>query len=124
MVLVDTSIWISHLRHGNSRLQKLLRASRVVCHPFIVGELVCGNISNRAEIISLMQSLPMLEVVEHEELLLFIEHNKMMGKGLGFVDVNLLAAAMLAGIPLWTQDKKLKQACIRLNIDWPTHQDR
>ena len=121
MVLVDTSVWVSFLRHGNSRLQELLHDSKVVSHPFIIGELACGNISNRAEIISLMQSLPMLDAVEHEELLLFIEHNKMMGTGLGFVDVHLLAAAMLAGIPLWTQDNKLKKAYSRLNIDFPTH---
>ena len=121
MVLVDTSVWVSHLRHGNSRLQKLLEEGRVACHPFIIGELACGNINNRTEIISLMQALPMLNVVEHEELLLFIEHNKMMGTGLGFVDAHLLAAAMLAGIPLWTQDKKLKQACSRLSIYFSTH---
>ena len=121
MVLVDTSVWISHLRHNNSRLQKLLMEGKVVCHSFIIGELACGNINNRNEIISLMQSLPMLEVVEHEELLLFIEHNKIMGSGLGFVDVHLLASAMLTGIPLWTQDKKLKRACSMLSIDFSTH---
>lgn len=121
MVIVDTSVWISHLRHGNSTLQRLLQDGRVASHPFIIGELACGNISNRTEIISLMQALPMLDVVEHEELLLFIEYNQMMGKGLGFVDIHLLAGAMLASIPLWTQDKKLKQACSRLNIDFSTH---
>ncbi len=121
MVLVDTSVWVSHLRHGNSKLQKLLQEGRVASHPFIIGELACGNISNRTEIISLMQALPMLDAVEHEELLLFIEHNKMMRKGLGFVDVHLLAATMLAGIPLWTQDKKLKKACSQLSIDFLTH---
>ena len=62
-----------------------------------------------------------MNVVEHEEFLLFIEHHKMMGIGLGFVDVHLMASTMLAGIPLWTQDKKLKQACSRLNIDFSTH---
>ncbi len=122
MVLVDTSIWISHLRHANSRLQKLLHEGRVASHPFIIGELACGNIGNRTEIISLMQSLPMLDVIEHEELLLFIESNNMMGAGLGFVDVHLIASAILAGSPLWTQDKKLKQACLRLNINFLTHQ--
>ena len=76
MVFVDTSVWIFHLRHSNSKLQNLLKEGRVVSHPFIIGELACGNISNRTEIISLMQSLPMLDVVEHEELLLFIEQNK------------------------------------------------
>lgn len=121
MILVDTSIWVSHLRHSNSRLQKLLNEGKVVSHPFIIGELACGNISNRTEIISLMQSLPMLDVIEHEELLLFIEHNKMMGTGLGLVDIHLMAAAKLAGIPLWTQDKKLKRACSRLSIDFATH---
>ena len=121
MVLVDTLVWISHLRYGNSKLQNLLEDCRVVSHPFIIGELACGNINNRTEIISLMQSLPMLDVVEHEELLLFIEHNQMMGKGLGFVDVHLVAAAILAGVPLWTKDKKLKQACSGLRINFPTN---
>jgi predicted nucleic acid-binding protein len=68
-----------------------------------------------------MQSLPILDVAGHDELLLFIEHNKMMGTGLGLVDVHLMAAAMLANVPLWTQDKKLKQACSRLSIDFSTH---
>ena len=121
MILVDTSVWISHFRHSNPKLQKMLQESQVACHPFIIGELACGNINNSTEIISLIQSLPMLDVVEHEELLLFIEHNKMMGTGLGLVDIHLMAAAILAGIPLWTQDKKLKQACSRLNIDFSTH---
>ena len=121
MILVDTSVWISHFRQGNSRLQKLLHEGNVVSHPFIIGELACGNLRNRTEILSLMQSLPMLNVVEHEELLLFIEHNKMMGTGLGFVDVHLMAAAILASIPLWTLDKKFKQSCARLNIDFSTH---
>ena len=65
-----------------------------------------------------MQSLPMLEVVEDEELLLFIEHNQVMGTGLGLVDVHLIAAAILANIPIWTQDKKLKQMCSQLNMDF------
>ena len=121
MILVDTSIWISHFRYGHSSLQMLLQEGRVVSHPFIIGELACGNIQNRIEILSLMQSLPMLDVVEHEELLQFIEHNALMGTGLGFVDVHLMASAVLADIPLWTQDKNLKQACSRLSIDFSTH---
>ena len=85
MVLVDTSVWISHFRLGNSKLQKLLQEGKVVSHPFIIGELACGNINNRSEIISLMQALPMLDAVEHEELLMFIEHNKMMSTGWMFI---------------------------------------
>lgn len=121
MVLVDTSIWVSHLRHGNSRLQKLLEESTVASHPFVLGELACGNISNRTEVISLIRSLPTLDVVEHDELVVFIENNELMGKGLGLVDVHLMAAAALAGIPLWTQDRKLNQVCNRLNIDFLLH---
>jgi predicted nucleic acid-binding protein len=117
MVLVDTSVWVSHLRKGSSRLQALLLDGTVVCHPFIIGELACGKIKNRTEILSLLQALPMLEVIEHSELLLFIERNRLMGIGLGLVDVHLLAAAMLAGISLWTYDRKLQQASAKLNID-------
>lgn len=116
MVLVDTSVWVSHLRQGNSQLQALLLDGSVVCHPFIIAELACGKIKNRAEVLSLLQALPMLEPVEQEELLPFIQHNRLMGIGLGFVDVHLMAAAVLAGIPLWTLDKKLRQASAKLDI--------
>ena len=121
MVLVDTSVWISFLRNGEPTLQKLLQESQVVSHPFIIGELACGNIHNREEIFSLMKSLPKLDVVEQEELLLFIEKNKMMGIGLGFVDVNLMASAILANIPIYTYDKKLHNTCFRLGIDFSTY---
>lgn len=120
MVLVDTSVWVTHLKQGSPRLQALLLDDRVVCHPFIIGELACGKIKNRTEVLSLLQAIPKLEVVEHEELLLFIEHNGLMGIGLSLVDVHLLAAAVLAQVSLWTLDKRLKQASARLNIDFST----
>ena len=78
-----------------------------MCHPFIIGELACGNLKNRTSIITLLEALPTALVIEHEELLSFIEARKVMGKGLGYVDVHLLAAALLTGVPLWTLDKKL-----------------
>jgi predicted nucleic acid-binding protein len=118
MVLVDTSVWVSHLRKGNPQMEALLLDGSVVCHPFIIGELACGQIENRKEILSLLQSLPMVEIVEHEELLLFIKRNRLMGIGLGFVDVHLMAAAVLAGISLWTYDRKLRRASTKLNIDF------
>jgi len=118
MVLVDTSIWVWHLRQGSPRLHDLLQLSEVACHPFIVGELACGNIQNRNEIISLMQSLPMVDVIEHEEFLHFIENRHLMGKGLGFVDVHLVASALLANIPLWTKDKKLQKVSSSLNVNF------
>lgn len=116
MVLVDTSIWVIHFRDGNRRLEKLLLDAEVACHPFIIGELACGNIKNRDEIISLLQSLPTNSTIELNDFLYFIERNKLIGMGLGFVDVHLLASAQLSGIPLWTSDKRLKSAAIDLKI--------
>ena len=116
MVLVDTSVWVSHLREGNSDLADLLNVGEVVCHRFVVGEIACGNLRNRAEIMSLLQALPMCIVAEHEEVLEFIDNGGLMGKGLGYIDVHLLASAVLTDTPLWTLDKQLKQAANALNI--------
>jgi len=116
MVLVDTSIWVTHLRQGTRQLEKLLMDAEVMCHPFIIGELACGNLKNRNEIISLLQSLPMARTIEFDEFLFFIDRNHLMGKGVGFVDVHLLASAQLTGVPLWTVDKRLKSAADRLTL--------
>jgi predicted nucleic acid-binding protein len=116
MVLVDTSIWVAHLREGNPKLEKLLMDGEVMCHPFIIGELACGNLKNRGEIISLLQSLQMVVTIEFDEFLFFIERYHLMGKGIGFVDVHLLASAQLTGVPLWTADKKLKAAIEQLEL--------
>ena len=116
MVLVDTSIWVAHLRQGLRRLENLLMNAEVIYHPFIIGELACGNLKNRNEIISLLQSLPIAPTIEFEEFLFFIDRNHLMGKGIGFVDVHLLASAQLAGVPLWTADKKLKSAADQLKL--------
>ena len=118
MVLVDTSIWVAHLRQGNTQLETLLNEGTVVCHPFIIGELACGAMKNRVQILSLLQSLPMAETAEHSEVLQFIEHNRLAGKGLGYIDVNLLASAVLTGVPLWTLDRKLQQSSAKLRIDY------
>ncbi len=116
MILVDTSVWISHLREGNKRLAELLENGRVMCHPFIIGELACGNMKNRALILSLLQSLPMAVQAEHEEVMTFIEQHKLMGKGLGYIDIHLLASALLTGIRLWTLDKRLSKVAESLGI--------
>ena len=110
MVIVDTSIWVAHLRQGNRQLERLLLDAEVMCHPFIIGELACGNLKNRSEIISLLQSLPMAPMIEFDEFLFFIDRNHLMGKGVGLIDVHLLASAQLSGLPLWTTDKRLKSA--------------
>jgi hypothetical protein len=116
MVLVDTSIWITHLRQGNRQLERLLMDAEVMCHPFIIGELACGNLKNRNEILSLLQSLPTTPTIEFDEFLFFIERNQLMGKGIGFVDVHLLASAQLTGVPLWTADKRLKSMADQLKL--------
>lgn len=116
MVLVDTSIWISHLREGNARLKTLLEKAEVVCHPFIIGELACGNIKNRTEILSSLHALPVAVVAKHEEVLHLIESRHLMGSGLGLIDAHLLASALLTTVPLWTADRRLRAASTELNI--------
>jgi len=118
MVLVDTSVWVSHLRHGNEELKKLLHDGEVVCHPFIVGELACGNLKNRDEILTYLQSLPMTILAEDEEVLNFIENNQLMGKGLGYIDVHLIASALLTNVLLWTLDKTLNKFAEEIGINY------
>ena len=115
MVLVDTSVWVSHLRVTRAGLADLLNDGEVACHPFIAGELACGNLKNRTIILSLLEALPMTSLVEHEEVLAFIESHDLMGRGLGYVDIHLLASAVLAGFSIWTFDKKLEQAADMLH---------
>jgi predicted nucleic acid-binding protein len=118
MVLVDTSVWVSHLRDGNAGLEKLLNDGQVVSHPFIIGELACGNLQNRHEILTYLQSLPMAILAEDEEVLKFIEINQLMGKGLGYIDVHLMASAALTGVPLWTFDKTLDKFTKKIGINY------
>jgi predicted nucleic acid-binding protein len=116
MILVDSSIWVAHLRDGNVGLENLLIEGNVACHPFIIGELACGNIENREEVISLLQSLPMALQAEHDEVLQFIDNYRLMGTGLGYIDMHLLASANLTKILLWTLDKKLHKVSLKLGL--------
>ena len=118
MVLADTSVWVNHLRNSDKHLEKLLFNGEVVCHTYIIGELACGNIKNRKEIISLLRSLPMTSPVEFEEFLYFIEQNQLNGKGIGFVDIHLLASAQISQIPLWTEDKRLMNTATELGLKY------
>ena len=118
MVLVDTSIWVSNLRDGNDELSNLLNDGGVFCHPFIVGELACGNLKDRSAVLSLLQLLPMSIEAEHEEILSFIENRRLMGKGIGYIDVHLLLSALLTDALLWTLDKKLAQVAANLHIKY------
>lgn len=119
MVLVDTSVWVAHLRNGNERLAALLHEGRVLCHPWIVGELACGNLKNRGPILRFLQQLPMTAVAQHEEVMIFIERHALMGKGLGWIDTHLLASALLSKVPLWTLDKSLNRISSSLGVSYP-----
>ena len=116
MVLVDTSVWVRYLREGDPDLEQLLNDGEVMCHPYIVGELACGNLKNRNEVLSLLQLLPPAILANHEEILQFIEENHLMGKGLGYVDVHLSASAVLTGIQMWTYDRRLNETNEALRI--------
>ena len=116
MVLVDTSIWVEHLRVGHSGLEALLEEGEVACHELIIGELACGSIKNRREISALLQALPRVVEAEHDEAMRLIDRHRLMGKGLGFIDVHLMASAVLSDTPLWTLDKMLKAESSRLGI--------
>jgi len=118
MVLVHTSIWVHHLRQGNTGLEKLLNKGQVMCHRFIIGEIACGNIKNRTEILTLLQLLPMTTLAKHEEVMEFIETHKLMGRGLGYIDIHLAASAKLTGIPIWTLDKRFGDISKELGISF------
>lgn len=108
MILVDTSVWIDHLRRGDPSLVTALEAGRVLMHPFVVGELACGILHRRAEILMLVRELPRAPVATDDEALEFIEQRHLMGRGIGYVDVHLLASVALVGTArLWTRDKRL-----------------
>ena len=116
MVLADTSVWVAHLRDGTIGLQGPLNEGDVVCHPFIVGELAGGNLRNRSEILSLLQALPMAVHAEHEEVIRFIESHRLMGKGLGYIDMHLVASTILTKVSLWTLDKKLNEVASKMGV--------
>jgi len=115
-VLVDTSVWVEHFRQGDIGLDALLNEGQVICHPFIIGELACGNLKNRSQILSLLNTLSTAFVVDHEEVMGFIEKNRLMGKGLGYIDMHLLASAKLTNVSLWTLDKRLKDTSAALGL--------
>jgi hypothetical protein len=97
-------------------LEALLHEGRVLCHPFIIGELACGNLKNRSEILSLLQALPQAVPAGHEEVMQLIENHSLMGKGLGYIDMHLLTSALLTRVSLWTLDQKLTGVAAKLQL--------
>lgn len=116
MILVDTSVWIDHFRTANERLKSLLLDQQVLCHRFIVGELACGMLRNRREILANLNALPEAHLVEHEEVMSFLETHRLYGQGVGWVDAHLLASALLTRCAIWSFDKPLRRAAAELNV--------
>jgi predicted nucleic acid-binding protein len=117
MILVDSSIWIDHLKKHDTRLDALLREGRVGMHGMLIGELACGNLKDRSAILEDWQALPRLESVSDEAAMEFIEENQLMGRGIGFVDVHLLAAvAEHKSVRVWTRDKRLARIAAELRL--------
>lgn len=113
MVLADTSVWIHHMQRGERELEMLLENGRVLMHPFVMGELACETFRNRVKILELLQSLPRARAASHDEVMFFIEHHKLMGRGLGYVDMHLLASVALeAGSHLYTFDTRLNEVAV------------
>ena len=117
MILIDTSVWIEHLRKGNRALAHLLNNNQVLIHPFVIGEIACGTFADRDEILARLKDLPALPKADESEALYCIERHQLMGLGLGYIDVHLLAATLLAPqTRLWTQDNRLKAAAKKMNV--------
>lgn len=117
MILADTSVWADHLRTGVPALADALESNAVLVHPFVVGELACGNLKNRREVLKLLKDLPQAPVVSDREVLEFIETRRLMGRGLGYVDMHLLASVTLAAdARLWTRDKRFASVAATLRL--------
>jgi predicted nucleic acid-binding protein len=117
MILVDTSLWIDHLREADTRLTQLLTSGQVLAHPFVTGELALGNLRNRAAVLGALQDLPQASVATETEVLHLIASKGLFGLGIGYIDAHLLASVLLTpGAQLWTRDKRLLVASAQLGV--------
>ncbi len=117
MILVDTSVWVDHLRSGDSVLIALLESGQVAGHPFVVGELAMGNLRQRKVVLEAMRELPQMAVASDEEVLHFVEERALFGRGIGYVDAHLLASLHLTpGTQLWTRDQRLHDVARQMDV--------
>lgn len=116
MILVDTSVWIDHLRHSEKGLLDLLQARSVITHPLIIEELACGHLRDRPLVINLLHALPSAPVATHIEVLGLISEKGLYGAGLGAIDIHLIASAMLGGASIWSKDKALLREARKLGL--------
>ncbi len=116
MILVDTSVWIDHLRVGSLELAETLNSGDVLTHPFVVGEIACGGLENRAEILALLDSLPTAELATHSEVLEFVARRNLFATGLGWIDMHLLASTILSNCAMMTFDRALVRQAKKLGV--------
>lgn len=117
MVLVDTSVWVEHLRKTVPALVELLGKGQVLVHPFVMGELALGSLKHRAEVLNALSDLPQTRLATDDEVLRFIEQHRLFGLGVGYIDAHLLAAVRLtSGTKLWTFDKRLVSVAEKLGL--------
>jgi predicted nucleic acid-binding protein len=116
VILADTSVWIAHFRHGSDDLKRALENGEVLCHSHVVGELACGNLRKRDEVLELLRALPAATLATDDEVLACIERNHLHGTGLGYTDIHLLASALLTPARLWTLDNALGREAKRLHV--------
>lgn len=116
MILVDSSIWIEHLRRENATVSLLLSSRQILAHPFVIGEVAVGNLRNRGQVLGTLRDLPAAIMASDEEVLEFIDRYLLAGRGLGYIDVHLLAAARLSHASLWTADQRLQASAELLSL--------
>lgn len=116
MVLVDTSVWIEHFRSVDPTLAGLLEGASVITHPMVLGELACGRFKNRKLIFDYLRALPRAEVASHEEVMHLVDHRQIFGQGVGWIDMHLLASALLSDCFLLTRDRRLADLAASIQV--------
>lgn len=117
MILVDSTVWVDHLRRGDPKLADLLNAGLVWTHPFIIGEVALGSLRNRETILGALRDLPSATHASNDEVQSFIERQPLYSLGIAYIDAHLLAATRLTpGMRLWTRDRRLHEVASRLGV--------
>ncbi len=118
MVLVDTCVWVEHLNRTVNDLASLLGAEQVLTHPWVIGEIACGNLRDRRLVLHLLAKLPQAALANDDEVLQLIEEKKLAGSGVGWVDAHLLASALIEHCLFWTTDERLRMQAVKLGISY------
>lgn len=118
MIMADTSVWVNHFRTASPRLEQVLIDRLVLMHPFVLGELACGNLSRRSSVLGDLHKLPSAVMAGHGEVLSFIEQHRLFGTGIGWIDAHLLASARLSNCRLWTLDARLRETAVKFKLGY------